>query len=252
MRGGSVEDEAALAGFEELGNRTGLGTAPEGPEMESLVAAVEPEGRRENFRRHRMDLRAARQRVGTMPPPPTISGIARDALRALRGAPTGALLDKLGERLGCERTATRLYDTLLEKLDQHGSFEGGPTRARLERIRAEEAAHFALLAATIRDLDGDPTAMTPSADLASVAASGVVKVLNDPRTNLAESCEAVLVAELADRDGWVRLIELAEQVGETELARACRRAENAEEGHLASLRSWISAWYATRGGAALE
>jgi rubrerythrin len=165
----------------------------------------------------------------------------REAARQLAGRETTLLLDKLGERLAFERTGTRLYETLLEKVEA-GGFEGGPSRADLEHIRDEEAAHFHLLHAKLVELDGDPTAVTPSADLAAVASMGVVAVVSDARTSLAESLEAILVAELADRDGWARLIELAEQSGQDELARAGREAERVEEEHLAKVRGWLAAW----------
>ena len=57
----------------------------------------------------------------------------------------------------------------------------------LETIRADEARHFRLIAEAIESLGGDPTSQTPSADLAGVESMGLVQVLNDPRTSIAQS-----------------------------------------------------------------
>ena len=200
----------------------------------------------------RQEARRGLPPIGTMPPPASLTGVVRDTMRRLSGAQTTALLDKVGERLAFERTGTRLYETLLEKLTNGGSFEGGPTRAQLEHIRDEEAAHFHMLHDRMLELDGDPTAITPSADIAAVTSMGVVAVVSDARTNLAESLEAILVAELADRDGWVRLIELAEQAGQDDFARDCRLAEQEEEEHLANVRSWLSAYSQASAGEEVE
>jgi rubrerythrin len=227
----------------ELVNRTGMAVSPEAGEMRETAAHFRPQGSEQQFRLLRQEARrTSPEPVGTMPPPASLTGVVRDAVRRLGGQKTTVLLDKIGERLAFERTGTRLYETLIEKLEAGGGFEGGPTREQLERIRDQEAAHFHLLHERMIELDGDPTAVTPSADLAAVTSMGVVAVVSDARTNLAESLEAILVAELADRDGWVRLVELAEQAGQDELARACRQAEREEEEHLANVRSWLSAY----------
>jgi ferritin-like protein len=227
----------------DLYNRTGLAAAADAARMRETAEQFQPKGSERQFRLRRQEARGGMPPVGTMPPPASLKGVVHDALRRLGGQRTTVLLDKLGERLAFERTGTRLYETLLEKHGD-GAFEGGPSRAQLERIRDEEAAHFELLHDAIVQLDGDPTAMTPSADLAAVTATGVVAAVADARTNLAESLEAILVAELVDRDGWVRLIELVEDAGLDDLAGACRSAELEEEEHLALVRSWLSAWAA--------
>jgi rubrerythrin len=185
--------------------------------------------------------------VGTPPPPASLKGAVREAVRQLGGRETTLLLDKLGERLAFERTGTRLYETLLEKVAD-GGFDGGPSRSDLERIRDEEAAHFRMLHEKVVELDGDPTAVTPSADVAGVASTGVVAVVSDARTSLAESLEAILVAELADRDGWERLVALAEQAGQDDLAQAGREAERTEQEHLTKVRGWLSAYARSAAG----
>ena len=54
----------------------------------------------------------------------------------------------------------------------------------LQHIRDEEAMHFALVGAAIQSLGGDPTAQTPSADVAGVEGMGLMQVLNDPKTTV--------------------------------------------------------------------
>lgn len=60
--------------------------------------------------------------------------------------------------------------------------------------------------------------MTPSADVAGVAAMGWVQTITDPRINFKQSLEIILQAELVDNACWEVLIELAEDVGLSSLA----------------------------------
>jgi hypothetical protein len=178
--------------------------------------------------------------VGSMPPPASIKQVGKAAVGALTGGSPNLLLDKLGERLAFERTGTRLYDALLTKLAAYGAFDGGPTKADLARVRGEELAHFHLLERAIEDLGSDPTAITPSADIAAVASEGIVAVAVDPRTTLKQSLEAILVAELADRDSWESLIALAREGGQDEMARRFEVALAEEEDHLRKVRTWVA------------
>ena len=222
-------------------NRTGMAMAEGAEELEKIVEEFVPIGSPEEFHRARKEARAGAPSIGSTPPPVSFLGLAKDALKSLLGSPEHKLLDKLAERLAFERTGTRLYDTLIEKFEQDGTFEDGPERADLIRIRDEEAAHFRMLETTIRELDGDPTAVSPSADLAAVASSGVLAVVVDSRTRFGEALEAILIAELVDADAWTRLIELTLQLGKDDLAARFREAERAEEEHLVLVRGWVAA-----------
>ncbi len=162
------------------------------------------------------------------------------------------LMDKLGERLAFERTGTRLYDALISKLDAYGVFDGGPSKADLQHLRREEHAHFALLTQAIMDLGGDPAAVTPSADLAATTSRGIGDVLVDPRTSLLQCLEAILIAELADNDGWEILIELAKKAGHDELVRPFVAALEEERDHLARVRGWIEAGHGIEIGASRD
>jgi rubrerythrin len=222
-------------------NRTGMAMAEGADELERVAEEFVPSGSEEEFHRARKEGRVGAPPIGSTPPPASFLGLAKDALKTLIGSPEHKLLDKLAERLAFERTGTRLYDTLIEKFDQDGTFEDGPSRSDLVRIRDEEAAHFRMLETTIRELDGDPTAVSPSADLAAVASSGVLAVVVDSRTRFGEALEAILIAELVDADAWTRLIELTLQLGKDELAARFSAAERAEEEHLVLVRGWLSA-----------
>lgn len=117
-----------------------------------------------------------------MPPPVTVRGVARTALGMLQGHKPAVLLDKLGERLAFERTGVRLFDGLLAKFEAGGSWPGGPTMEELVRFREHELEHLTLMKEALEGLGADPTAMTPSADIAGVEGLGVLQVITDPRT----------------------------------------------------------------------
>jgi hypothetical protein len=181
------------------------------------------------------------ERVGTMPPPGTLKGALKTAIQALKGEAPLVLLDKLGERLAFERTGSRLWKAMLAKIDALGSFEGGPTRAEIAEIHREESEHFLLLASVVRDLGADPTAETPSADVHGVASCGLLKVVTDPRTSLADALEAMLIAELTDNDAWDVLIDLAKGIDDDDLLLRFQEARAAEARHLRKVRGWVKA-----------
>jgi hypothetical protein len=151
------------------------------------------------------------------------------------------LLDKLGARLQFERTGTRLYDALISKLDAYGTFSGGPSRGDLEHIRDEEHRHMALAQRLIVELGGDPTVVTPCANLQSTAGRGIGDVLLDPRTTLIECLDAIIVAELADHESWDQLAGAINLFGEQTIEAQVREAERVEAEHLMKVRGWMQA-----------
>jgi hypothetical protein len=164
----------------------------------------------------------------------------KTAKELLKGTKPTVFIDKLGERLGFERTGVRLYEAALLKFDVHGTWDGGPSRVQLEKIHRDEMAHFVLVREAMEQLGADPTAVTPCADLASVASKGIPEVLVDPRTNLVQCLEALLVAELTDNAGWELLIELAQGLGQTDLVEQFEQALSVEAEHLLLVRHWLS------------
>lgn len=229
----------------ELGhNRTGIATSPElTQEMLDGVNEFLPssDGDEGVIARVRGGYAKEAEPLGSVPPPTTLAGVAKAAVRGARGARPTQFIDKLGERLGFERSGVRLYEGLLSKLDAFGSFEGGPTRADIENILLEEHGHFRLLTEAVSQLGGDPTVMTPSADLHATMSYGVLAVMVDARTSLAQGLEAALLAELADNEGWEALIALAERNGESELSTRFSLAKQKEEEHLQNIRTWLKA-----------
>lgn len=209
--------------------------------------------------------------VGSIPPPASLKGVAKAAIDKLKGGAPSIFLDKLGERIAFERTGTRLYDALLCKYDAVselgqevlapadqlppmddqpgpvGSVAGEAPRDTLLRIRNEELSHFRMLGECMKQMGGDPTAMTPCADVQATASMGIMQVLTDPRTTLAQSLSAMLTAELTDNAGFELLIQLAEDAGETELAGRFLGMLAQEQEHVAIVKGWLTA-LVTRGG----
>lgn len=188
-------------------------------------------GSEENLAAVRIDYGSEAPPVGSLPP----------ALDARPDESTIVFLDKLGARLAFERTGVRLYDAILAKHRALGGFDGGPSRAELQRIRNEEHAHFLLLCRATESLGADPTAVTPSADVQATSSIGVVQVITDPRTTLLAALDAILIAELADNDSWEALIELARHAGHDDLAESFIGALRDEVEHLENVRRWLAA-----------
>jgi hypothetical protein len=242
-------------------NRTGGAVNPEG--IASMLEAVEDLSPPTPISTLLMDIERQRyiaeaESVGSIPP-------SRSALKsagARRKGVTGAasmsiLIDKLGERIAFERTGTRLYGAVITKylaLSNAGETplppisDGEPALDTLTRIRAQELQHFQMLSRCMEELGGDPTAQTPCADVAATASIGLVQVVTDPRTTLAQSLNAILTAELADNAGWELLGELAEFAGQKQLADRFAEALTVEEEHLVLVQGWLRALMAAAPG----
>ena len=158
-----------------------------------------------------------------------------------QGKKATVLVDKLGERLAFERGSARLFEALAAKLEALGTWRGGPTRADLQHLRAQELAHFHALEKRMKALGVDESAVTPSATVHEVSSIGVRLVVEDPSTNLLHALEAVLMAELTDNDCWLNLVRLALAWGEVDLARECERFLAEEDEHLLMVREWLAA-----------
>lgn len=247
------KEDANKAPTEVGRNRTGIATSPK--QADELIQDLEAATPQTSFdvtpiENVRSSQSSGAEPVGSSPPPVSLKGAAKTILKAVKGEKPTVFLDQLGERLAFERQGVRLYEALISKLNAASVQHLGPTRGELERIRDQELEHFALLEDAFERLGGDPTAMTPSADIMSVATSGVLAVVSDTRTTLTEALKAVLIAELTDVEGWSLLRDLAAKFGEDELATEFQRAEREEEQHLILVRGWLA--HAVEGQAGVD
>ena len=220
-------------------NRTGLDTSPE--HAKELVEGAEQA--RPSSEGDELTLASYREKdfveadpIGTVPAPGTLKGVAKTGLQKLMGNQPEVLLDKLAGRLSFERTGTRLYDALLGKCTVRRDEAENLPMDQLRTFRDEEAAHFVLVWEAMRQLGADPTAQTPEADVNGVASMGLMQVIADPRTTIAQSLHAIHIAELTDRDGWELLIKLARDMGQTDMASQFEQALTEETRHLETIR----------------
>jgi hypothetical protein len=192
-----------------------------------------------------------------------MKGVLKTGMAKLKGGAPSIFMDKIGERIAFERGGTRLYDALITKYQgvqalgeevlvpaeqlpaADGSMgvigiPGEAPLATLMRIRNEEHAHFRMLGEAMMKMGGDPTAQTPCADVTATSTMGILQVVTDPRTTLAQCLNAMLTAELTDNAGWELLIQLAEDAGESELAGRFLGALAQEQEHLAIVKGWLT------------
>ena len=221
------------------GNRTGMQTSPE--LAEELIegtsnATPSSEGGAEDIAEYRGEYIAEGFPIGSMPMMPA----SEEGEAGEEEVGMAVFLDKLSERLAFERMGTRLYEALLNKCETLGEETPGPTLEEIEHIGSEELEHFLLINRTITELGGDPTVQSPCADVAGVASMGILQVLTDPRSSMAQCLQAMLTAELTDNDGWRLLIQLAENLGHDELKAEFESALANEEEHLINVRTWLS------------
>ena len=221
------------------GNRTGMQTSPELAEeiIEGANSSTpSSEGGAEDIAEYRGEYIAEGFPIGSMPMMPASEEGEADE----EEAGMAVFLDKLSERLAFERQGTRLYEALLNKCQTLGESAPGPTLEDIEHIGSEELEHFLLINRAITEIGGDPTVQSPCADVAGVTSLGIVQVLTDPRSSLAQCLQAMLTAELTDNDGWQLLIKLADNLGYDDLKAEFQTALAHEEEHLQNVRHWLS------------
>ncbi|WP_019143120.1 ferritin-like domain-containing protein [Noviherbaspirillum massiliense] len=234
-------------------NRTGVQMSPfdidDMTQASSSAATPSPAGDASAMAALRSSYINEADPLGTVPVPGTVKGMLKSGASMMTGHAPQLLLDKLGERLAFERTGARLYDALITKvaaLEQEGTMT--IPGERLLHIREEEVRHAAMVADAIRTLGGDPTSMTPCADVVGVESMGLLQVVTDARTSVAQSLHAILVAEMTDNHGWEGLITLAEAQNHDQMAADFRAALEAERSHLQQVETWFNE--ATLGSAA--
>ncbi|MGE5525162.1 MAG: ferritin-like domain-containing protein [Rhodospirillaceae bacterium] len=177
--------------------------------------------------------------VGSVPPPATAKGVVQTGMQALTGNRAQVFIDKLSERLAFERTGSRLYDAMIVKCEAQADSIGPISVEQLKQIRDDELSHMHLVADAIQSLGADPTVQTPCADVAGVQGLGLVQALTDPRTDIAQSLNTILVAELADNASWELLSRLAVTLGKDDMARTFDAAYAKEQEHLMTIQQWL-------------
>ena len=223
-------------------NRTGLDMAPlsKGDMIDYAQAeagrAPESDGA---FEAVHMAYIEEAERVGSVPIPATVKGMAATASSKMTGKNPEVLIDKLGERLAFERAGTRLYEAMLLKCGVAEDVNNPIDASALGRIRDDEEMHFHLVHKFIEQLGADPTAMTPCADVVGMQGMGLMQVISDPRTTIAQALGALLTAELTDNASWELLIELADQTGHDDMASEFSAALESERQHLDMVKGWL-------------
>ena len=221
------------------GNRTGIQTAPELAEelIEGASNAIpSSEGGAEDIAQFRAAYIREGFPIGSLPTVPVSEQEEADEDEIAMAV----FMDKLSERLSFERMGVRLYEALHNKVETLGETVPGPTLEQIQHIGREELEHFLMVNRTITELGGDPTVESPCADVAAVASMGIMQVLTDPRTSVAQCFQAMLTAELTDNDGWRMLIQLAENLGFDEVKTDFETALANEVVHLQNVRTWLS------------
>ncbi|MBD7976403.1 MULTISPECIES: ferritin-like domain-containing protein [Pseudomonas] len=222
-------------------NLTGIQMSPK--DTERLMEAVEqilPDvpGDDALLATERVKRNEEAERIGSVPIPGSAKGMLKSTFDMIKGKSPELLVDKLGERLAFERSGVRLYDAMIAKVKAM-NVVGSDLVSVLQHIRDEEFEHMLLVEDAIKTLGADPTAQTPCADVAAVKSMGLMQVLTDPRTNVAQGLGALLTAELEDNAAWELLIELAEAGGHPNIAKSFEKAKTQEDDHLLKIKSMV-------------
>lgn len=241
---------------ETLGtNRTGVDTSPiHSKEMEAGAKQfTRANGREEDLQALRRSQIEKSERLGSVPIPATAKGMLKSMMEKFTGNQPAIFVNKLGERLAYERTGTRIYEAMILKCEVANAQGELPFQIpidRLQEFHRQEGEHFQLLVGCMEKLGVDPTAQTPDADVSGVAGSGMMKVISDPRTTVPQCLEAMLSLELTDNAAWELLVTLAEDLGQSDMARQFEAALTEEQVHVEEIRSLYEKCIRTQASAA--
>lgn len=234
-------------------NRTGINTSPmQSKAMQAGMEQFKPSsGPGKSLEQLRRGFLQDSERLGSVPLPGTAKGVLKTMMEKFAGHQPTTLVNKLGERLAFERSGVRAYEAMILKCEAAGQLAEEdsfvPPLDRLNQFCQEEGQHFQLLVECMNKLGADSTAQTPDADVSAVAASGIMQVLQDPRTSVAQCLEALLALELIDNVAWELLIGLAEDMGQSEMVAQFKQALAQEDVHTQEVRTWYEQAVRQRG-----
>jgi ferritin-like metal-binding protein YciE len=225
------------------GNRTGIDISPIHSKQMQKDVQQYPPGNGGGNRLDSIERAYIEQadRLGSVPIPGTAKGLLKSMMKKFTGNQPEIFINKMGERLAFERAGTRVYESLILKCEVAESQGKNSINLPIDRIKNfhnEELQHFHMLADCMKKLGADPTAQTPDADVSAVAGSGMMKVISDPRTTVPQCLEAMLALELTDNAAWELLIQLAQDLGQDDMANRFQAALAEEQVHLREIRSW--------------
>ena len=132
------------------------------------------------------------------------------------------VVDYLAERLAFERDSVRLYDALLEQVQ--------------EAPEPELREHASWLQAQLEELGAGSHPATARAELSREETRGFAQVILERKAPLPHLLHALLAAELVDHAGWDLLVALADEAQDGEAQRALHRRRDEEARHLALCR----------------
>lgn len=175
--------------------------------------------------------------------PPSRRGLKEavsSVFQTLKAPSPQRFLAQLHERLAFEQPRSRLHACLLEKTHAEGSYPGGPTPARLAELHLQAMEHLNLVRECIHRLGGDAPAQTASEEGTGPRLQGLLQVVDEPGATMQDALRAVLVSEIINHTGWALLVELAQELGPTDLVDAFREVLRAETLHLGEVTEWAA------------
>jgi bacterioferritin (cytochrome b1) len=148
------------------------------------------------------------------------------------------VIDLLSERLAFERAGVGLYDMLLERLRVAADLALQALIEQVQEHRDEEKEHEEWLEEQIRALGGDAHAPTEHSILAQAESEGVERVMRRDES-IPHDFHALLIAELADNAGWDLLVQIADELGDSDAKKEFKKRLHEEEKHLLFVRKTL-------------
>ena len=145
------------------------------------------------------------------------------------------VLDLLHERLTFERAGVKLYDMVIDHVQQSGDQQLQRMLGQLREHRNEEKEHEEWLEAQIRALGGKANGQSDRSKLVERESEGIEQVIQQD-AEPSHYLHALFTAELADNAGWDLLAQIADDADDHGAKREFKKRLHQEEEHLLFMR----------------
>jgi rubrerythrin len=146
------------------------------------------------------------------------------------------LMTLLSERLAFERTAVRLYDAALEKLQASGDEDVMKVVPTMQGYRDQEEEHANWIEAQMQKLGHVPRT-TPLTQAVQRESRGMEQVIAGRDDGLLPVLHALYGVELMDNAGWDVLLQVAQQAGDDNALIELNERVEHEKQHLDLIRT---------------
>lgn len=159
-----------------------------------------------------------------------------------KGYDSEVLANRLRQRLAFARTGIELYEALITRFERTLSSTSADVVSMdtLRRFREEQYQRMTLLEKILSGLGIDPSVPPSPAEDGLLAAMGLPRVIQEPKTTELQCLEAVQLVEFSDNTAWDNLQDLCLEMGLSTVIAHFSKPLSQGKIHQETLTDWIA------------